>query len=44
VNRNSKADPLRYHRKYEQLFAPFGRDRIGRGIEAVSRALGPPRL
>jgi uncharacterized membrane protein len=44
VNRNSKADPLRYHRKYEQLFAPFGGDRIGRGIEAISRALGTPQF
>jgi hypothetical protein len=40
VHRNSKADPLRYHCKYEQPFAPFGGDRIGRGIEAIRRALG----
>lgn len=44
VNSDSKTDPLRYHRKYEQLFAPFGGDRIGRGIEAISRALGTPQF
>jgi uncharacterized membrane protein len=43
-NRDNKPDPLRYHRRYEHLFAPFGGDRIGRGIEAISRALGTPQF
>ena len=44
LNRDDKPDPLRYHRTYEYLFAPFGGDRIGRGIEAISRALGTPQF
>ena len=44
VSSNREADPLRHHRKYEHLFAPFGGDRIGRGIEAISRSLGTPQF
>ena len=44
MNSAGKADPLRYHRKHEHLFAPFGGDRIGRGIEAISRSLGTPQF
>jgi uncharacterized membrane protein len=39
-----KSDALRFHREYEHLFAPFGGDRIGRGIESMSRALGTPQF
>ena len=44
LSSGARTDPLRYHRTYEHLFAPFGRDRIGRGIEAISRALGTPQF
>ena len=37
-------DPLRFHRAHEHLFAPFGGDRVGRAIEAISRSLGTPQL
>jgi len=42
--RGTRTDPLRYHRTYEHLFAPFGGDRMGRGIEAISRSLGTPQF
>jgi uncharacterized membrane protein len=44
VNSNGMGDPLRYHRRHEHLFTPFGEDRIGRGIEAISRGLGTPQF
>ena len=44
MSSDHEPDPLRHHREYEHLFSPFGGDRIGRGIEKISRALGTPQF